>query len=140
MELSDFLAQFERMYAGDGNYCEYGCGVEDVETMIARAKEIAPNMYYCTAADWVWIDINYPDPSYIEQYHERGFQPSFVRTDSIIHDEAQRAHIRKSVSSTALVSFYNNCIFRTRNTMYILVGKGSRVSIDAEALRSMVDW
>lgn len=140
MELSEYIRQIENMYCGDDSYCEYGCSENDIELMIQRCKEIAPDMYYCTIADWVWIDINYTVTSYLKEYHERELKPCFVRSSQVLFDEAQRPHIRDSVRSTALIEFYENCIFRTLNTMYILVGKGSRVSVEAEVLQSMIDW
>ncbi len=140
MELSEYIAQIEKMYCGDDSYCDYGCIENNIQVMIERAKTIAPDMYYCTIANWVWVDVNYSVTDYLKRYHQQGIEPCFVRSDQIIFDEAQRPYIRNSVRSTALVEFYDNCIFRTRNTMYILVGKGSRVSIDAEFLGSLIGW
>lgn len=133
MELIDLLTQIHDAYEGNNLPCDYGCSELLVDKMIQESKVIAPNKPICTVSDWIWIDFMFPKEK-LDIFSNEGVHPSLVRSENIIFDEAERPNINTSVRSTWLKSFHNNCLFMTRNTSYILVGRGSRVSVSPELL------
>jgi len=127
MDIKSFVTQADRIFSCTGDSCDYGCHENAVPKMIMYVKEHLPDYHYCLVSDWVWIDINVT-PEHTERFMERGIKPCFVYAHRVIDDEAQRSF--KSVRTTFLQNFQQNCIFLSRNTAYILLRPGTRVSID----------
>lgn len=133
MELNDLLTQIYEAYEGNDIPCDYGCSEKSIDIMIKETKIIEPYKPYCIVENWIWLDFSFSEAD-AKVFTERDFKPCLVRSKKVIEDEAKRLHIGTSVRSTWLRSFHNNCIFMTQNTSYILVGKGSRVSVSPEIL------
>ena len=139
MFIEELIQQVNEMWDGNNIPCDYGCSPEHLETMKNEAKRLYPNKPYCAAAQWIWTDLVVSDEDE-KLFSQRGVNPCFVRCLEVIEDEVSRPHITKTVRSTALVEFHSNCIFVTRNTSYILVGPGHRISINPEVLKYLVAW
>ena len=129
MKLTDVLTQVESFLYGDETPCEYGCSLDNIDEMVKEAKQLYPDKPYCTIRHWIWVDVTVPE-KHLKPFTAKGIQPSLVRSGDILHDEAQRPHTRHSLRSSWLLDFSRNCLFVTRNTTYILVGPGSRVSVE----------
>ena len=66
-------------------------------------------------------------------------QPHMNNQSGVIEafdDEAGRFLPGEWVRTSPLVSFTENCIFETKNTVYLLVGKGSRKTIPLDTAMS----
>ena len=127
MDIKSFVTQADRIFNCTGDPCDFGCHENKVAEKIAYVKKHLSGYLYCVVADWIWIDINV-SPENLKRFQVRGIKPSFVYAHKVIEDEAQRPFV--SVRTTFLQDFHENCIFLSRNTAYILCGKGTRVSID----------
>jgi len=134
MDLKSYLAQVDQIFNGDGVSCDFGCSEASVSDMIAHIKEYLPAYPYCVIADWVWLDIKL-EPEIQALFDIRGAKPCFIFAHKVIEDQAQRSF--KSVRTTYLQEFQKNCIFLSKNTAYLLVGRGTRVSVDPQVLRSI---
>ncbi|MEX1196359.1 MAG: hypothetical protein WEB57_00675 [Pseudohongiellaceae bacterium] len=128
IENDPIVRQYVRLIHGQGDYCDFGCSKNDVEAMIARAKELFPRKPYCVASGWTWADIEI-DPRQADEVAQAGVHPAFIYADNILSDEADRWAQGSCVRTTLLVAFHENCIFSTRNTSYILVGSGTRLKV-----------
>ena len=138
MDIYQAVKQLNLMLEGGDQSCDFGCSLETVEHMIDLSKSLCPSKPYCTIKDWGWVDLDISENSRAI-YRKNNLFPCFVRTETIIYDEAKRPHIDTTVRSTALLGFHHNCIFETANTSYILVGTGSRVTINPDIFQYLVE-
>lgn len=125
---NEALRQWIKVVHGDGTPCDYGCTEEKVDAMIARARQLYPQKPYCVVADWTWGDIEI-DPRQADEVAQEGVLPAFVYGGKIIRDEADRWAEGACVRTTLLVAFHDECIFSTRNSNYILLGPGARLTV-----------
>ncbi|MDF1622724.1 MAG: hypothetical protein P1V33_04545 [Pseudohongiella nitratireducens] len=133
------LRQILQLTKGRGDlheYCDFGCQEEAVDQMITKAKEIYPNKPYCVVGQWTWADLMISSEQKQKLADESGVQPSFIYSDYIFQDNAGRYKRGNWVRSTLLVEFHSPAIFCTKNTSYILVGTGSRISVDTSFFTS----
>ncbi|OQR35336.1 hypothetical protein BWR15_15500 [Pseudomonas sp. T] len=91
---------------------------------------------YCVVRDWVWIDLILSAPE-LEQFHAAGQQPVVMYSHSVLYDSARRFDVGDWVRTTPLVSFSDSCFFRTRNSLYVLVGDGVRKSAELSTVMSL---
>lgn len=97
--------------------------------MISQSKKLFPNKPFRVVSRWCWADIAMP-PEDAEEIQRYGFQLAFVYADKIEQDEQAPWDAGLSVRTTLLVEFHHKCIFSTRNTNYIHLGRGSRMTVD----------
>jgi hypothetical protein len=128
MDASELISQASRLVNGKGDPFDAGCREDEAQDMIAYCKHLRPNKPFCLIANWCWADLDI-DPMVIERLNSVGVQPAFIYSSYIIEDEAKRWNAALSVKTGLLAEFHKNCIFETRNTFYILVGKGSRLTV-----------
>lgn len=131
MELKEFLQQCDKLLNLEGDPCDLGCSIDAARTMISRCREIYPNTPICLVSHWCWADIEFSklDEEYLAAI---GTLPAFIYSQSVIVDEQRRFPPNLQIRSSLLVEFRENCIFRTKNTAYILVGPGVRMSVNIE--------
>jgi len=68
----------------------------------------------------------------IEQLENMGKLPSLIYSSNLLIDSSGEFSPGFSLRSTYLIKLSNECIFETGNTFYILVGKGTRKSVNAK--------
>ena len=85
----------------------------------------------CVVNNWMWWDLEVTD-QHEQLLKQNGQQAALIKADTVIDDEAGRLRPGDWVRSSPLVSFSENCIFETQNTVYLLVGKGSRKRISLD--------
>lgn len=95
-------------------------------------------MPFCAVRDWVWIDLIVPE-SIRETLQASGQQPVMVYAGHVLYDSARRFEAGDWVRTTQLVEFADECIFKTRNTRYVLVGPGVRKSAEFSTVFS-ISW
>lgn len=124
------LERFEALVNAQGQPCDFGCSEDNVRQMITYAKKSFPNKKYCVVSQWCWADIDVDgDPSLAEGMKHRGVLPCFLYATQILHDEANRWSMYTPIRTSLLVCFHQNCIFVTRNSSYILLGLGVRITV-----------
>jgi hypothetical protein len=109
---------------------DFGCSPENLQQFIDLAVAAYPNSRYTAIENWTWLDIDVPEDQ-IDEVRDAGVHASIVFTDDIIIDNPDRRF--SGVTSTLLKEFTHNCLFRTRNTTYILCGPGRRVKASSLA-------
>ncbi|WP_341936861.1 DUF6957 family protein [Marinimicrobium sp. C2-29] len=137
MDARQQIAQTSRLVNGKGDSCDFGCSEEEIEVMLACSKEHFPGKPYCVVKDWCWADVDI-DKRQQEEFRAKGVIPSFVYANNIIDDQAGRWSNGLSVRTTLLVEFHKNCIFLTRNTAYVLVGRGSRLTVEPAVYNNLI--
>lgn len=128
LEDSPQVNQYVRLVRQKGAAFDFGCNESEVEEMIARAKQLSPNKPCRVVSGWSWGDLDI-DSQLAEKFRQEGIQPSFVFANTIIFDEADPWDAGLCIKTTFLKYFYDPCIFVTRNTTYVLVGPGVRLTV-----------
>lgn len=130
------IDEIAELTAGAGSPFDVGASAEMVKAITDRVKAEPRRKPICVIADWTWVDFRVTDKN--RTFFERkGVQPHGVYSNHVVHDELHRADPGECIRSTALVDFRDDCIFETRNTIYILQGPGKRLPMSAEAFLSI---
>jgi hypothetical protein len=90
-----------------------------------------PGRPFCLVKDWILVDLKVSDAA-VAALAQRSLQPIIVYALHVIHDSRGRFSPGDWVKSSYQASFSHNCLFESKNTIYVLMGSGSRkfASID----------
>lgn len=99
------------------------------EEAIALAQRRFGHAPYCLVRQWIWIDLVMPE-SLLEALKRDDRQPVMLYAHEVVLDSQARLKPGDWVRSTPLVVFSDGCCFQTRNTVYVLLGKGVRKSAE----------
>jgi len=127
MTNTDELAVVSRLINCQGDPCDFGCSEGEVDRMKVLSKQLFPEKPYRVVRKWTWGDIEV-DEAFSASLTEVGILPAFLIAE-MVEDETEKFDSGLKVKTTPLVSFSNNCLFVTRNTAYILVGRGTRMTV-----------
>lgn len=88
-------------------------------------RERYPFAEYCIVSQWIWIDI---DASTIEldTLTRTQRQPAVLYAHNVIYDSQRRWDVGDFVRTSLLHRFEDGFIFKTLNSVYILMGDGVR--------------
>lgn len=112
-----------------GAACDFGID----EAMLAPMIEIVSTRYLgkgiCAVKNWMWWDYEISD-EVRQHFIDAGVHPAIVFANYVMWDSRDRWPEGSNVKTTPLVAFEENCLFITRNTVYILIGEGHRKTVD----------
>lgn len=126
-QINDFLAS-------EGNAMHSAC--DDEAAGIALAQELCPGKPYCSVRQWILVDLDISDGKKA-LITEQGFQPILLYAHTVVTDSARRFSLGDWVRSTLLVDRKSNCLFETQNSVYILLGTGSRKTAEPAVVASI---
>jgi hypothetical protein len=126
-KISDFLS-------GSGEVIHSAC--DDEAAGIALAQELCPGKPYCSVRQWILVDLDISDDKKA-LVAEQGFQPILLYAHTVVTDSARRFSPGDWVRSTLLVDLKNNYLFETQNSVYILLGAGSRKAAEPAVVTSI---
>lgn len=122
-EMKQELARLAGVLYEPGVLTDFGCTESQIELMKEKCVQLCPNKPICVVKDWAIWDIEPPKSA-------PDFVISLIKADYIIYDELDRFPVGGWVRTTAILSIHENSIFTTNNTHYILVGSGTRKSVE----------
>ena len=122
-EMKQELARLAGVLYEPGVLTDFGCTESQIELMKEKCVQLCPNKPICVVKDWAIWDIEPPKSA-------PDFVISLIKADYIIYDELNRFPVGGWVRTTAILSIHENSIFTTNNTHYILVGSGTRKSVE----------
>jgi len=132
MSLSELVHDLADVLYTPGAACDYGCAPKAIKHWIEFAKALGTGKRIVAVADWMWWDLVFsPEHHEIYQMHftNSGLQPVYLKADNILLDTSGRFQPGCWVRTTLLQRLHRNCVFETRNSLYILVGPGTRKSV-----------
>lgn len=97
------------------------------------ARERFPYSEFCLVRHWRWIDLNVTEAQRLE-LEESQRQPVIVYAHSVIFDSARRWDVGDVVRTSPLCSFEDGYLFRTLNSVYLLLGDGQRKRASLETV------
>lgn len=120
-----------------GDYCDFGCDENSLESVKQKIVEKDHVKGVRAVKNWVIWDlvVNDYDASGLT---DLGFRPMMIYSTNVIFDLHTPYNVGTCIRSTLLVKFTDNCLFETKNTVYILVGRGSRKNVDPKLVLSII--
>ncbi|OWJ98260.1 hypothetical protein B6S59_01405 [Pseudomonas sp. A46] len=79
---------------------------------------------YCLVSKWIIVELE-ADQALIEELHQGGLQPYVLFARRVIYDSRGRFS-RENYVLTSPLKLLDRCFFITRNTTYVLIGRGER--------------
>ena len=107
-----------------------------LEGALSAAREHYKRLPLCVVEDWIILDAILSDDER-EKVAVAGCQPMFLFAHKVVHDEQRRFEPGHWVRSSMGTAFKEGFLFATRNSVYVLLGRGHRKSSSIEAIFSL---
>lgn len=95
------------------------------EQALAFARQRFPYSEFCLVRHWRWIDLDVSDAQRVE-LEKTQRQPVILYAHGVVYDSARRWDVGDVVRTSPLCSFEDGYLFRTLNSVYLLLGDGQR--------------
>lgn len=105
----------------------------EVEVLVAECFGRKP---FCTVEDWVIFHVD-ESPESLAKVRATGLEPMFMYAHCVVHDGHGRFPPGGWVRSTLCKSFDGVCLFETRNTVYVLMGRGREMTASLKTIFSL---
>lgn len=116
---------------GDGIFMPGAKVSQDEAVRIVRERY--PYTEYCIVSNWRWIDLEVT-PVQLSELTRTNRQPAVIYADTVIYDSSRRWDVGDFVRTSFLHKFEEGFIFKTLNSIYILIGNGVRKRATLEAI------
>ena len=127
------LAAFTSLLSAGENI--NGCPLPDLDAVTFAGLHF-PSRAYCLVADWAILDLDITTRQR-KAITDRQLIPALVYALTVIQDSKGRFPPGDWVRTTLGVSFTHDCLFRTKNTVYVLMGSGRRLRTDLNIALSL---
>jgi hypothetical protein len=111
-----------------------GSGMSDDEAL-AYARQNFPHGNYCLVRNWRLIELEVTESQRL-QLAQTGRQPALIYAHTVIYDSGRRWDVGDFVR-TSLLHQHEGFHFRTLNSIYLLLGPGTRIKASADAVASI---
>ena len=120
-----------------GEPCDLGCNEADFELVKLRLEGENSSKPIRAVKNWsLWdIDVNATEANALQS---SGLQPVMIYASKILWDSHGTLDVDACVRSTLLVRSPENFLCETRNTIYILVGPGTRKAVAPSLALSII--
>lgn len=115
-----------------GETSSFGTELPQVE-IEALVAERFPRKEHCLVEDWLIFHVD-ESPESLAKVRASGLQPMFMYSHCVIYDGHGRFPPGGWVRSTLCKSFDGVCLFETRNTVYVLMGKGREMTASLKTI------
>ena len=111
-----------------------GSGMNDDEAL-AYARQYFPDGNYCLVRNWRLLDLQVTESQRLLLAKTRR-QPALIYAHTVIYDSERRWDVGDFVR-TSLLHQHEGFHFRTLNSVYLLLGPGTRIRASADAVASV---
>ncbi|MGU4073984.1 DUF6957 family protein [Pseudomonas aeruginosa] len=102
---------------------------------LAYARQSFPDGNYCLVRNWRWLDLDVTESQRLQLAKTRR-QPALVYAHTVVYDSERRWDIGDFVRMSPLHQ-HDGFHFKTLNTTYLLLGPGTRIQVDSDAVASI---
>lgn len=102
---------------------------------LTYAKQYFPDGNYCLVRDWRWLDLEATESQRLLLAKTRR-QPALIYAHTVIYDSERRWDVGDFVR-TSLLHQHEGFHFRTLNSVYLLLGPGTRIHASADVVASI---
>ncbi len=111
-----------------------GSGMSDDEAL-AYARQHLPHGNYCLVRNWRWLDLEVTESQRLLLAKTRR-HPALIYAHTVIYDSERRWDVGDFVR-TSLLHQHEGFHFKTLNSIYLLLGPGTRIKASADAVASI---
>lgn len=114
-----------------------GSRLEDAE-LIKLACDEFEGQPFCVVRNWMILDLLLPEAQESE-IRKQGLQPSVLYAHQVVFDSKARF----SNSDTFITSYqkdFHGCFFESKETLYILAGRGARKHASLPAVQALAAY
>lgn len=111
-----------------------GSGMNDDEAL-AYAKQYFPHGNYCLVRNWRWLDLKVTESQRL-QLAQTGRKPALIYAHTVIYDSERRWDVGDFVR-TSLLHQHEGFQFKTLNSVYLLLGPGTRIQTSSDAIANI---
>jgi len=104
---------------------DFGCAREEVQKRIDDAYYHYPDKRVSVVADWKWVNIQLTEKE--KKVFPTYLMPAFLFADKVLQESPYRGI--DWVRTTLLMECHYPRLFVTKNTCYVLVGRGTKCSL-----------
>jgi hypothetical protein len=128
------LARLEQLVSGQGE-CVNGCDLSAEDAAIFVQNKFS-HYSFCLVQNWTLLELEACDGE-CDALRSRGLEPMVVYARSVVLDSRERFNPGDWVRSSFQMSYDDEGLFFTKNTLYVLLGNGSRQKITLRDLLSL---
>ncbi|WP_438300153.1 DUF6957 family protein [Pseudomonas sp. NMS19W] len=128
------LLRLQQLLRGQGESIN-GCDLS-VEDAIDFVQSNFSECSYCLVRDWTLLELA-PCGEGHDALRSRGLEPVLVYARNVVLDSRARFNPGDWVRSTFQLRYEDQGLFFTRNTLYVLLGAGTRQRITLSDLLSL---
>lgn len=113
----------------DGEYVDLGCSATKAMFFKQRAYGLGFHKNICVVSGWHILTIKPGDihKSNIKDLMEiTDIKPSFLVADYVLEDDSGRFAEGAYIRTSFMIACHENCLLETENSIYVLVGTGSK--------------
>lgn len=123
--------RFERIVSASGKACEFGCVNSEIFECIKYARKHMPEKGICLVKHWMILDCVH-DLARGSRIKEN--VSSLLYVGNVLFDSPPRFSPGRRILTSPLIALESPGFFITANTVYLLVGEGSRKKIKSRTI------
>lgn len=123
------LENIARLLYDAGEACDFGCVHDDIQAIKDRLVIEHPTKPIRIVRNWSLWDLDVTEKE-LEGLTLLGLKPFMIYSTDTLWDRFAPYLQGTAVRSTLAIKFTESYLFETKNTVYVLVGKGSRKRVD----------
>ncbi|SEH85303.1 DUF6957 family protein [Pseudomonas asplenii] len=127
------LTQLAKLLGGQGTPVE-GCNLSAQEAVLTAQERFNPRPF-CLVSEWKMLDLEISTDE-LNALHARDLAPVIVYAPCVVLDSSGRFQPGDWVRTSFQSRYEAPGFFLTRNTVYILLGRGSRQNITVDELNA----
>jgi len=135
-EIKQQALDIQSMLFDPGDPCDLGCQGSVNQDLIDQATAIS-KAPCCFVDDWMIWDLDFQQDN-LKQLEAWGKKPSIIYAHYVIEDQHGRFLPGDNVRSSVLKEFHAPGFFLTGNTMYVLMGRGTRKTVDPKLVSRII--
>lgn len=128
------LVKLAQLVGGYGKPVQ-GCELS-TEEAISLVQIRYPQLSFCLVKGWTVLDLETTDTE-LEALHSRNLEPVVIYALHVVFDSRGRFKTGDWVRSSFQMSLEDSGFFRTKNSVYVLLGSGTRQHITASDLLAL---
>lgn len=129
--MTDCIAELAHLLHGIGAFLRGHTG--EIEDAISDAVDLSPDKHYCLVRTWRLIEVLVND-EYAEALAKNGLSPHVVYAETVVMHSAGNEPSVSGFVARFQRSFTRGFLFETQNTIYVLLGEGTKVKGSARAV------
>lgn len=113
-----------------------GSSMSDEEAL-SYARKKFPFGNFCLVRNWMWIDMESTDAQRLALERTQR-QPALIYAHTVVFDSERRWDVGDFVRTSLLHQFTDEFHFKTLNSVYLLLGPGSRKRASAGTIACLI--